>query len=430
MQKDIFHKLIIIGCGASGMTAALSASLYEKDILIIERNDRCGRKLLATGNGKCNFTNLNISPDDFRSEDSNTAFSVYQRFDCNSAIDFFLSIGIPVFNRNSSGYCYPHSEQASTVRNAFDNRLYANGISVAYDTKVNTILYNNDKYTLDCTLNSSEKVVYSCNRLLIASGGSAQSCYGTDGGLLSTLKHLGHSVITPMPALTGLTTDSKYTEGLNGVRQHARISLEASDNDSNPEMIYSEYGEIIFSKSGISGIPVMNASRFALKKLNEGMTVHLKLDFFPEWDQVQLSEYLGKLISCSHLKPYKLLTGLVNDKLMQTIWNIVNSDDISALNDSLSYQLKNFDLNIIGSSGFDNAQCSSGGIPLSEIDTESLESKLCHGLYFAGEVLDVDGKCGGYNLQWAWSTGAIAGAYAGGGCFDKDKFIKASLQAD
>ena len=412
------HNLIIIGCGASGMAAAISASVYERDILILERNPVPGKKLPATGNGKCNFTNENVTESDFRSLSGN-AFSYYRRFDSNDAVAFFKSLGVPVFSKN--GYCYPHSNQAASVRDALVNRLEECNVPVRTDCRVTAVEKKDDCFILKCG-----KEELRCDRLIIAAGGQAQACFGTDGSFYYILKKLGHTVVEPLPALTGLTSDVSFLKDIFGVRHEAEIGLQI-DN----ETVYREYGEIIFNKNGLSGIPVMDASSFAARALTEGRKVRILLDFFPEISGTELTDFLKNHYMNSSLSMGRCLTGVLNDKLIGVILKkcgvskdyFQRTGDAESLFDKMAAEMKKFVLPVTGTNGFDSAQTTSGGIPLNELDSNTLESLRCPGLYIVGELADVDGKCGGYNLQWAWTSGVIAGAYAGGGEFDKTKLI-------
>ena len=414
------HKLIIIGCGASGMAAAISAAVYEKDILILERNPVPGKKIPATGNGKCNFTNLNIEQGFLRSS-SGDPFSFCSRFDSSDTLRFFERLGIPAYIRN--GYCYPASGQAASVRDALYLRITELGIHVEFDTRVTAITKNDSGFVL-----AAGQKTYFCEKLIIAAGGEASPCFGTDGSFYYICKKLGHSVIQPLPALVGLILSHNRIKELTGVRQEARISLRADDKE-----LYTEAGEIIFNKTGISGIPVMNSARFAAYALNDGQTVSLSIDFFPDMSSEQLKAIVFDRYMRGSSDIFKSLTGVLNDKLIAVILERcgVNTDfssrgsDAEAVFGRIVSEMKSFILTVSGTAGFENAQTTAGGIPLSELNPETMESTVCPGLYIVGELADVDGICGGYNLQWAWATGVIAGACAGGGRFDKSKFFEA-----
>lgn len=420
MAETEFHRLIIVGCGASGMAAAISAGIYENDIVILERNAVAGKKICATGNGKCNFTNLSFNETDLRGCDTKKAYSIYSRFSNIDTIDFFAGLGIPNHERN--GYCYPHSGQASSVRDALLYKIEELGINVFYDTRVTGIEHQNSLFTLKTT-----NGYFSCSKLILATGGQAQHCFGTDGSIYYYAKKLGHTIIEPLPALVGLTLDDYSLKELAGVRHEAEISLKIDDSEA-----YREYGEIIFSKTGISGIPVMNSSRFAAEALEQGKKVDICLDFFKDYTLEGLYEFIEHHYQNSNLSVKTSLTGVLNNKLIEVILNKSGVKKDCTRRDEKTFEslgriaelMKGLSFRVTGTNGFDNAQCTAGGIPLDEINSETLESLKCDGLYMTGELLDIDGKCGGYNLQWAWTTGVIAGAYAGGGFFDKNKFLK------
>lgn len=403
------------------MTAAVSASVYTDNILILERNDVPGKKIPATGNGKCNFTNLNFSPDDLRSRDSATAFSIYKMFNCKDAVAYFRHLGIPAYIRN--GYCYPYSNQAASVRDALVNKLEDLGIEIRLNTRVTAITFENGQFIL-----KTKDRNYCCNKIIMATGGQAQHCFGTDGSMYYICNKLGHNIVAPLPALVGLTSSDRHLNTLQGVRHEANITLKINGRDR-----YTEYGEIVFSKTGISGIPVMNASRYASEAFENGCECELNFDFFKDYSVGELESMIKGHYKSSGLTIEKSLTGVLNSKLISLILELADiSPDYIERDDKarkalhrIAEIMKNFSFTVDGTTGFDNAQCTAGGIPLDEINPRTMESLICPGLYMTGELLDVDGKCGGYNLQWAWTTGAIAGAYAGGGCFDKNKFLKA-----
>lgn len=456
MSQNEFYNLIIIGCGAAGITAALSASVYEKDILILDRNLCSGRKIAATGNGKCNFTNLRMEREDFRSCDAEKVSGIINRFNNHDVIKWFDSIGIPLYERN--GYCYPYSNQAASVRNVFDSLLKEKSIKTVYNCSVYGISRKDGMFIIsaqpyktpdivDKELKRSRKasdnisqtsesfdkasivnreVVYSCRKLVIAAGGSASPCFGTDGSLYNILKTLGHNITDVRPALTGLISGTGDVESLAGVRHEALISLICRDT-----AIYSEYGEIVFSSNGVSGIPVMNAS--GLLNSIPGANYILKADFYHTIEEKELADRIINILSSRKCTVNEALNGFLNNKLLSVMMKRCGiAPDCKLCNTipagkayELAHIMKHFSVPVTDTAGFDGAQTTAGGISLSDINTDTMESLVCKNLYLAGEILDVDGRCGGYNLQWAWSSGAIAGACAAGGYFDKNQFIKA-----
>lgn len=423
------YNLVIVGAGASGLAAALSASIYEIDIVVLERNKEPGRKLNATGNGKCNFTNLSSDPEFIRSSAPDIKENVLKLFDCNDSIRFFEALGIPAFIKN--GYCYPYSRQASSVTDALVCGCISRGVAFKYESRVRGIAFLSEKNMFRLTVDGYSEPLYA-DRVVLSAGGNAAFQYGTDGSCYYMLSQLGHNIIKPRPALVALKHNIDPEHILQGVRIEANVSLLIND-----VCTCSEYGEIIFNDSNISGIPVLNMSRYAVNALDEGKSVKLSIDFFKDYDFEYLKSMIVNRFRKGRLSPKNSFHGLINDKIMKYMFNKyrLSSDSLSRSEavltalDRITEELKTFVLQITGDMGFKNAQTTSGGLSLNELSPETLESGIVKGLYITGEILDADGRCGGYNLQWAWSTGIIAGAYAGGGKFDKSQFFDALSRA-
>lgn len=414
-----FHKIIIIGAGAAGLMAAITAAREgSDDIVILEANMEAGRKITATGNGKCNFTNRYCDNNCFRS-DSDKVMKYISRFTPDDAVSFFLDIGVKAYERN--GYLYPKSEQAKSVRDALEYQVFKNGAKIIYGCKVTDIITSardiNNGSISNFIITCNNGDTYECEKLLVACGGAAAPVFGTDGSIYGILDKIGLNVIRPMPALCGLKTSDVFLKQLDGVRTHARVYYIYDRDITTP--CFSEYGEIIFNKNGISGIPVLNASRYVIKNLYLGNAPVLYIDFFPEEDEKTLFAYLKKIIISQNMPLCKSLCGIMNDKLLRTVLSLSgfvpeaklhynNEGEIDSGLFRLVALLKCFRLHISGDCGFENAQTTQGGLSLTEIN-ENCESLKYNNLFFAGEILDTDGKCGGYNLQWAWSTGYISG---------------------
>ena len=408
---------IIIGGGAAGLMAAYSACQVKSnadekpEILILEAKDSAGKKITATGNGKCNFTNLYQSQECYRSKDPGKAFRIIQKFNNNETINLFKSIGIICTERN--GYCYPHGEQARTLRDVLLNRAISLGAKILTGKKVIDISKTEGRFNITCDDGSS----YHSKKLLICAGGAASPVFGTDGSIFPILKKMGFSLIEPRPALCGLLLNYKYLKRIEGVRLKCQCHLYVKHHISP---IYSETGEVIFNKNGINGIPIMNLSRFVVNALDDNDHPVLKLDFFPDMDQKSLKQYMYQVALNSVVPLGCALSALINDKLLGVLMEEAGLDfnDLSVSRDTMSIRqglgvlaslLKGLKLQIKGDAGFENAQTTQGGVILKEINEKTLESYKYPGLFFAGEVLDVDGMCGGYNLQWAWTTGYLAG---------------------
>lgn len=410
------YDIIIIGAGASGVMAALSAAQYNKKILLIDGNDCICKKITATGNGKCNYTNRIIRAKDYYEPDADF-FNSFMRISSEDLTDIFEAMGMPSFEKN--GYCYPYSNQASSVQKVFERELASkDNIRIVLSEKAESITTDNNRY---CINNR-----YLAENLIIASGGKAAKCFGTDGDGYQFAKRLGHSTKAVYPSLCGLATNLKCLKTLFGVRHEAMVGLYVNDTEE-----YKEYGEMIFNKTGISGIPVMNMSGIASAAIDEGKRVDIRLDFYPKKNEQQLEDMIKHtLMHGSTIE--ESLAGVVNNKLAYVclIKAGFTADETYGKNtdkklELLCHLLKCFTVPVTSDNGFDNAQVTKGGVSLSEICPDSFRSKINNNLYFCGEILDICGKCGGYNLHFAFTSGLIAGACAAGGTFDKDKFIKA-----
>ncbi len=408
---------IIIGAGAAGLMAAYSSCIWNKGsadsqrILLLERKDVVGKKITATGNGKCNYTNSVQNKECYRSSEPDIAFRIIKSYDNEHIIKMFQCLG--VLPRERNGYFYPYGEQAKSIRDVLKNAVVNKGAVILTEKYVTDISKSNDKYTVTC----ADRTKYTAKKIIIAAGGCAAPVFGTDGSIFCILKKLGLKIINPRPALCGLKTDYRYLKNIDGVRLKCKCSL-YSKNIKN--IIYSEEGEIIFSKNGISGIPVMNLSRFAVNEMDKNNKCGLILDLFPEMDELQLEGILALTATANGGPISTALSAVVNDKLLKILIKESGMDTEEhadrfdkvkrkAVFGKLAKLLKNFTVSITGDTGFENAQTTQGGVDLNEINEETMECKNIPGMYLAGEVLDVDGMCGGYNLQWAWSSGFISG---------------------
>ena len=421
-MADFIHDNVIIGAGAAGLMAAYSAckscisSEKKPDVIILEGKDTVGKKITATGNGKCNFTNSYQAEACYRSNDPQKAFGIVNKFDYHAVLELFSSIGIIARERN--GYYYPYGEQAKAVRDVLKSKAESLGAVLVTEKRVTDIKYDKGSYKGHYTVICSDNTKYFAHNLIICAGGSAAPVFGTDGTMYGILKDMGLKVITPRPALCGLKIDHKSLRVIDGVRLKCNCSLFTGDKKN---IIYSESGEIIFSKNGISGIPVMNLSRFAINEISYGSKCGLILDMFPETGENELADYINSIITDCKGKLGTFLSAIINDKMLKVMLRETGLDfdnDIGSLNPQnlknglkkLSALLKGYTVSITGDNGFENAQTTQGGVDLKEINENTMECKKYPGMYLAGEILDVDGMCGGYNLQWAWSTGYIAGS--------------------
>ena len=398
-------KVGIIGAGASGMMAAITAAKNGHDVTILEHNDIVGKKILATGNGKCNFTNTNMGAD-FYSKSSKSLFNnIYNQFDLEKTLEFFKGIGILPYCKN--GYYYPRSEQAKSVVECLISELKRRGVKLVTGCEIVKIVTRGgfSVYTLD-------DKTYNFDKLIIAAGSNAMPKSGSDGSGYGLAIKLGHTVKKPLPALCGLKCTGADFKELSGVRCQAKVKLETLIGES-----IEDIGELQHTDYGISGIPVFQISGEALRRLDEGMEVSIVVDYAPDYSYEELVDYLKT--RADELKDADIvnfLDGMFNSKLCEYFiieaYSERNGHVASICKDYLIERLakviKKQRYFVKGHRGFDHCQTCTGGIPCNEVKN-TLESNIVNGLYFAGEILDVDGICGGYNLQWAWSSGYVAG---------------------
>lgn len=403
----MYTDIVIAGGGASGLTAAVMAARAGKKVVVLEHKDRIGKKILATGNGKCNYTNTVQDESCYHSSNEGFPQKVLDCFGYSETMDFFMGMGI--YPKIKNGYVYPHSEQASAIMDVFKAELAHLEITVFLSEHIRDLKKDNGQFTV-----FTEKALYQCSSVILCTGGRASAILGSDGSGYALAVKMGHRLVTPVPALIGLKARESGFKTMNGVRATAAVTLYLEDRQ-----IMTETGEIQLASYGMSGIPVFQISRFAARALNEGKKTEVSLDFFPDADE----ESLCRLIISRSRNTYKtaseMMTGLLNKKIVQVILKKVGIPmDYKAekLNEAelgaIASQIKNFRTEITDTNGFEHAQVTAGGIDTLEIEPETMESKIVKGLYFAGEIVDADGMCGGYNLQWAWSTGALAGIHA------------------
>lgn len=408
--------ILIIGGGAAGMMAAASAIEQGGRVMVIEKMAMLGKKILATGNGRCNFTNLKQQPEFYHVTGSGDVWKLLRRFDEKRTISFFKEAG--VYPEEKDGYVYPMSMQAVSLRNCLGRKL--DKAEIHFEEEVTDIEQKTSatgKNTGFIVKTTKDK--YLAKKIIVTAGGMAAKCHGSDGKCFGILAKLGHTVVTPVPALTWFKLKEKYTKLWAGVR--VKGIIKAYDEDK--KLLAHDKGELQLVASGISGIPVFQVSRYISRELEMSKRPYIEVDFLPEFSAEELYEELLRRKRCHpKLETSYILEGIINNKLTDAVLLKCGIGSRTLLNELTGRQCQNicaavkcFRADVSETAGFDNAQVTSGGVSRSEIDFEDMSSKVCDGLYLAGEIVDVDGICGGYNLQWAWSSGYIAGKSAAGG---------------
>ena len=400
----------VIGGGASGMMAAITAAEAGARVILLEHKDRIGKKILSTGNGRCNFTNIHQEPICYHSEDPLFPWRVVSRFGARDAVSFFLQLG--VYSKNRNGYLYPNSDQASAVLDALRMELRRLSVEIRTETHCSEIIPDKKGFRIH-----TDKGTVSADRVILCAGSRAAPSTGSDGSGYDLAKRLGHRMVPVLPALVQLKCGESFFKQIAGVRANGTVSIWADG-----ECLARDTGEIQLTGYGISGIPVFQVSRYAAQALYEKKAVAAELDFMPDFTKEQMQAFLKARASARPGKSAEeFLIGLFHKKLSD-LWvrlsGITRTKCAGKFTEEEIHKLccliKCFRVTVSGTNSFDQAQVCRGGIDTTEVDPETLESRLVPGLYFAGEILDVDGMCGGYNLQWAWSSGYVAGRNAAG----------------
>ncbi len=399
------NKIAVIGGGASGLMAAITAAQNGAQVCIFEHKDQIGKKILSTGNGRCNFTNLKQESACYHSENEQFPFNVLEQFSVQQTISFFLNLGI--YSKNRNGYLYPYSDQASAVLDVL--RIEVKKLGIVVKTGVKCRKINTIKKGFSVITDEGE---YTAQKVILAAGSKAAPVLGSDGSGYAIAKQLGHSLIPVLPSLVQLRCKEKFYKEIAGVRAEGRVSLYA-DN----KCLAEDKGEIQLTNYGISGIPVFQVSRYAAMSLYEKKHVVAHINFMPDFTEKQFVAFLqNRIVNGAHKKAEDFLIGLFHKKL-SVLWlklsGIAREKIVGDCTEDeirlLAYHIQNFRTEITDTNSFEQAQVCRGGIDTREVNPDTLESLFVPGIYFAGEILDVDGICGGYNLQWAWSSGYVAG---------------------
>lgn len=387
-------KVVIIGGGASGMMAAIQAARTGAAVTLLEHNEKPGKKILATGNGRCNLTNLVQEPSRYRSSQPDFPWKIITQYPLEDTLVFFSELGIYTKDRN--GWVYPYSDQAAGVAQVLELEARHQKVKIKTTEEVTDILREDGQYLV-----KTATWQYPCDSVIISCGSSASNVEGSSTTGYELAEKLGHTVVKPLPSLCGIRGKDNYYAKWAGSRMDGRITLEIDG-----ETVGEEQGEILFTEYGISGIGVFQLSRYAVRGTDEGKIATYHLDLLPQLTKEELVKLLlDRQQAGSYKNPQELLIGLLPRKMIDVLVKKTYEPE------KIAERLKDWQVPVKGAYALQQAQICSGGVDPREL-TEQLESRLHPGIYFTGEVIDVDGPCGGYNLQWAWSSGAVAGRAA------------------
>ena len=397
--------MIIVGAGAAGLCAAITRARAGQKVILLEQNNKIGKKILVSGNGKCNITNRHITPNRFHSQNPHFVEEVLKGYDFEVIKKFFTSIGLELIE-GKEGKMFPMSLQASSVVELLEYEAKLLGIEIVCDCAVTAIDKHAQTFSLETTQGTK-----TCEQLVLASGSPAAPHLGGSNAGYAFATKLGHTLIPRHPSLVQLCSEETWVKGCAGVKVAGLAKLYAND-----QYITEKKGDLLFTNYGISGLAILDLSREASTRLAGFDYCELSLDLMPELGKEKLTNLLLARVQKESKKPIGLwLQGVLHKKLIPIILEQskckVRTED--ALNrkeiNKLVHTIKNLKLSVNDTKGFKSAEVATGGIDTAEVNPQTMESKLITNLFFAGEILDVDGDRGGFNFHWAWVTGLKVG---------------------
>ena len=404
-------QIIVVGGGAAGMIAAISARRLGANVTILEKNPRVGKKILATGNGRCNYTNINANVSYYNGNNPKFTCSALSDFTIENTISFFDELGIE-HKVEDLGKVFPMSDQASSILDVLLYELNNIGVNIVCDANVKDIFKSGNEFIIE--LENDD--VFKSDRIILATGGKAMPSSGSDGYGYDLAINLGHNMTDIFPALVQLMLEGSYFKRIDGVKLIGTAEIIYKNKS-----IIKDRGDILFTNYGVSGPPILQISRKAGELVNKKEEAYVKINMLDTLTAEEVAKLLDKRISYANEKSIEFsLVGLINKRLIPVILAEAGIIDIKRQAVSLSARerlaivdvLTGWRFKIKGTKSWPSAQVTAGGIITNEIDPKTMESKIVNGLFFAGEIMDIDGRCGGFNLQWAWSSGFIAGKNA------------------
>jgi predicted Rossmann fold flavoprotein len=413
--------VIIVGGGAAGMVAALAAARRGAAVTLLERLPRVGKKLLATGNGRCNLMNAHLDLRRYHGKDPGFAGAALALFGLDETLRFFGEIGIAA-REEEGGKIFPRSGQASSVLDVLRHELARAGVTTRCDADVTRLGRRHGSWEI-----ALHGETLRCGAVVLASGGRASPQLGSNGSGYALVQPLGHPLVEPFPALTRIRVVSPFLKHLKGVKVEGVATLSASEPSHHRggrlphDLGDPAAGEILFTETGLSGPPILDLSRRAGERAQRGERTVLRLDLCPEISEQELPEVLRQRFAGRAQASAELaLIGFLHKRLIAPLLKVAGIADptrpAAALAGpeivAVASALKGWCFEVTGTDSWADAQVTAGGLDVTAVHAQTLESRLAPGLFLAGEVLDVDGDCGGFNLQWAWSSGHVAGAAA------------------
>lgn len=404
-------RIIVVGGGAAGMLAAIAASRQGANVTILERNPRVGKKLLTTGNGRCNFTNIHAESTHYYGNNPKFAHTALVKFSIPATIAFFEELGI-THKVEDGGKVFPMSDQASSVLDVLRHELNETGVTIICEAYVKSIMKHKGTFTITLENGST----FQADSVILAAGGKAMPSTGSDGNGFLLAQKLGHTIIDAFPGLVQLKLEGPFFKQIDGVK-----FVGTAEILHNGKPVAKDRGDILFGNYGVSGPPILQVSRTAAQLLHERKAVQLKITILDTISPENLKKLLAARFDQKSNKTIEFsLVGLINKRLIPVLLKEAGIGEIKRPVASLSVQeqekimaiLTDWRFRVTGTKSWPCAQVTAGGVATDEINPQTMESNLVTGLFFAGEIIDIDGQCGGFNLQWAWSSGFIAGQNA------------------
>ncbi len=404
-------KVAVVGGGAAGLTAAIAARYNGAEVTVLERLDRVGKKILATGNGRCNLSNTNLDIAHYHGLNPKFAFGALSRFDFHKTMEFFEKLGV-AWKVEDGGKVFPVSNQASSVLDVMRYELEKLGVETRCAAEVREIEPKNGGFILH--LGDGDR--FKADRVIITTGGKAAPNLGSNGSGYQLAQQLGHSIVDPFPALVQLKLAADFLKQISGIKFIYMAEIQV---DAKP--LARAEGEILFTDYGISGPPILSLSRTAVEHLRGGKPVTLRLNLINYLSREELESFIIKrLQQQSHKTLAFSFVGFINKRLVTVLLKQAGIEDIhkpagqvtTTERNAIIDILQDWRFEVTGANTWQQAQVTAGGVNVWDVNQKNMASKLVPGLFLAGEVLDIDGDCGGYNLQWAWSSGYMAGVGA------------------